>query len=192
MRSSYAAGSTVEVLPNSGGLAKAGFIFIGWNTSPDGKGTTYVAGVGVFTMPASKVDLYACWEPAAVVPTPIPAPEKTTIPGPKKAPIQVSSLPLKLRFPDAKAIMNVAYKSKLKALVKKHGVGATYEICGGVGAVAGVTTEQRMNMAKKRNAVIAQLMSDLGVSKKQLLFKTKLFSSGFPESTIVARLKKSS
>jgi hypothetical protein len=35
----YQNSQTVAVLPNSGGLAKAGTHFIGWNTSPDGTGT---------------------------------------------------------------------------------------------------------------------------------------------------------
>ncbi|MBM4179709.1 MAG: InlB B-repeat-containing protein, partial [Ignavibacteria bacterium] len=63
---SYASGAVVTVASNSGGLARQGFTFAGWNTAADGSGTTYEAGSASFTMPAGNMTLYAKWEiPAA-------------------------------------------------------------------------------------------------------------------------------
>jgi uncharacterized repeat protein (TIGR02543 family) len=56
---SYASGSTVSVLSNTGGLIKAGHIFSGWNTNSSGTGTTYKDG-STFTITANKT-LYAKW-----------------------------------------------------------------------------------------------------------------------------------
>jgi uncharacterized repeat protein (TIGR02543 family) len=57
----YLPGAAITILGNSGGLAKTGFIFAGWNTAADGSGTLYP--VGAATMPASDLDLYAQWAP---------------------------------------------------------------------------------------------------------------------------------
>ena len=57
---SYAAGATVTVLGNTGGLAKTGYTFAGWNTKEDGTGTSYAAG-STFTMGSANVTLYAKW-----------------------------------------------------------------------------------------------------------------------------------
>ena len=57
---SYAAGATVTVLGNTGGLAKTGYSFAWWNTKADGTGTNYTAG-GTFTMGSANVTLYAQW-----------------------------------------------------------------------------------------------------------------------------------
>jgi uncharacterized repeat protein (TIGR02543 family) len=38
---SYSKNSTVSVFENVGGLNKSGYMFVGWNTSADGSGTTY-------------------------------------------------------------------------------------------------------------------------------------------------------
>lgn len=56
----YRAGQTVTVLDNTGGLVKSGQVFEGWNTQPDGGGTTYTAGQ-TFAMGTSDVILYAKW-----------------------------------------------------------------------------------------------------------------------------------
>jgi hypothetical protein len=58
----HAAGESVTVLPNSGGLYLSGKVFVGWNTNAAGTGFTYYPG-SVFSMPASAADLYACWGP---------------------------------------------------------------------------------------------------------------------------------
>jgi len=55
----YVAGAKATVRA-AGGLAKTGGSFGGWNTAPDGSGTTYYAGA-IMTMPASDVTLYARW-----------------------------------------------------------------------------------------------------------------------------------
>ena len=47
------------VLTNSGTLAKSGYTFAGWNTSPNGTGATYAAGSTI--IPVSNVTLYALW-----------------------------------------------------------------------------------------------------------------------------------
>ena len=58
--SPYFEGATVTVLANTGGLAKNGFAFAGWNTTADGTGTTYAPGES-FPMPGSAVTLHAVW-----------------------------------------------------------------------------------------------------------------------------------
>jgi autotransporter-associated beta strand protein len=57
--SPYLIGSTVTVLGNTGGLAKSGLNFAGWNTAADGSGTSYTAG-NTFTASSNTV-LYARW-----------------------------------------------------------------------------------------------------------------------------------
>ncbi|MGL4368048.1 MAG: InlB B-repeat-containing protein, partial [Spirochaetota bacterium] len=56
----YNPGDRVTVLGNTGTLAKANCTFSGWNTRPDGSGTTYAAG-STFTMGNATVVLYALW-----------------------------------------------------------------------------------------------------------------------------------
>ena len=57
--SPYAQGSQVTVLGNTGTLGKTGFTFLGWNTQPDGSGTSFSAGMH-FTATIGTV-LYAHW-----------------------------------------------------------------------------------------------------------------------------------
>jgi uncharacterized protein (TIGR02145 family)/uncharacterized repeat protein (TIGR02543 family) len=52
-------GDSVTV-PGSGSLIKTGYIFTGWNTLPDGTGTSFIAG-SKFVMSAAPVLLYAQW-----------------------------------------------------------------------------------------------------------------------------------
>jgi uncharacterized repeat protein (TIGR02543 family) len=59
---SYAAGSTVSVLGNTGDLVNAGYSFDDWNTAADGLGTSYAPG-DTFSMPTADVTLYAIWTP---------------------------------------------------------------------------------------------------------------------------------
>ena len=56
----YAQGQTVTVLGNTGNLVKTSFSFSGWNTQPDGSGTTY-SPTQTFIMGAANVTLYAMW-----------------------------------------------------------------------------------------------------------------------------------
>lgn len=56
----YSSGSTVTVKGNTGSLAKTGYTFGGWNTSPAGTGTNYAAGSGTFSI-TSDITLYAKW-----------------------------------------------------------------------------------------------------------------------------------
>ncbi len=58
--SHYAQGVTVTVLGNTGSLARTGYVFAGWNTSPAGGGTGYSAG-SIFTMGSAGITLYAQW-----------------------------------------------------------------------------------------------------------------------------------
>ncbi|MCF0108162.1 MAG: InlB B-repeat-containing protein, partial [Bacilli bacterium] len=55
----YNSGSEVTVLGNVGNLDKAGYSFAGWNTSPDGSGTSYSAGQ-TFNI-TDNIVLYAQW-----------------------------------------------------------------------------------------------------------------------------------
>ncbi|WP_168371012.1 InlB B-repeat-containing protein [Sporolactobacillus laevolacticus] len=56
----YKENDTVTVMNNIGDLRKDGFTFAGWNTKPDGSGTTYTPGAHL-TIGASNVTLYAKW-----------------------------------------------------------------------------------------------------------------------------------
>lgn len=57
--SPYVSGNTVTVLDNTGSLAKTGYTFSGWNTSAEGTGTEYAAGV-TFNI-SENTTLYAKW-----------------------------------------------------------------------------------------------------------------------------------
>ena len=59
------------------GLHREGYIFMGWNTRPDGSGQTYDSGL-TFNMPAEDMVLYAQWERV-----PIPETEEGTDDTPK-------------------------------------------------------------------------------------------------------------
>ena len=63
----YATGATVSVMANTGNLARTGFSFAGWNTAPDGTGTSYVP-PAMFTMGSANVTLYAAWTPNPAAP----------------------------------------------------------------------------------------------------------------------------
>jgi len=56
----YEKGATVTVKANIGNLTKTGYVFAGWNTSADGSGSSYAAGVDL-TMKSGNVILYAKW-----------------------------------------------------------------------------------------------------------------------------------
>ncbi len=56
----YDNGQTVTIFGNTGTLIKTGYVFSGWNTQPDGAGTTH-AGGATFTMSSANVTLYALW-----------------------------------------------------------------------------------------------------------------------------------
>jgi uncharacterized repeat protein (TIGR02543 family) len=56
---SYAGGSSVTILGNSGTLARTGYQFGGWNTAADGSGTNYVGG-DTFNI-TQNTTLYANW-----------------------------------------------------------------------------------------------------------------------------------
>jgi raffinose/stachyose/melibiose transport system substrate-binding protein len=62
----YRQGDSVTVLGNSGGLAKTGYKFSGWNSRPDGKGMDYFGGTS-FAKGSSNTILYALWIDAAAV-----------------------------------------------------------------------------------------------------------------------------
>lgn len=55
-------GTALEIKGNSGGLARAGRVFSGWNTKADGAGTGYAAGA-VYTADRD-LELHAVWKPA--------------------------------------------------------------------------------------------------------------------------------
>ena len=67
---SYAGGSTVTVLGNSGTpvLAKSGFTFSGWNTEANGSGISYSQG-STFTINANTI-LYTVWVSASTLAAP--------------------------------------------------------------------------------------------------------------------------
>lgn len=53
-------GDSLLMPTNSGNLARLGFRFAGWNTSPDGSGSQYDAGV-TFMVPRQNLNLYPRW-----------------------------------------------------------------------------------------------------------------------------------
>lgn len=58
-----ALGDPITVAPNIGNLVRPGYVWVGWNTEPDGTGTRYEAGMTP-DLPEGTV-LYAEWEPVA-------------------------------------------------------------------------------------------------------------------------------
>ena len=58
----YEPGDEVVVRDNTGGLTRAEFNFVGWNTERDGSGTGYLPG-DTFIMGSSNITLFARWEP---------------------------------------------------------------------------------------------------------------------------------
>ena len=56
----YQQGQKVTVLGNTGGLTKSACTFAGWNTKPDGSGTTYSQGQSMI-MSSENLVLYARW-----------------------------------------------------------------------------------------------------------------------------------
>jgi uncharacterized repeat protein (TIGR02543 family) len=59
----YDPGALVTVLENTGGLAREGFVFSGWNSAANGGGTSYAPGAS-FVMGNEDVRLYAQWSGA--------------------------------------------------------------------------------------------------------------------------------
>jgi uncharacterized repeat protein (TIGR02543 family) len=57
----YVTGEAVTVSGNTGSLTKTDFVFTGWNTQPDGSGSSYAEGAS-FTIGINSVTLYAQWE----------------------------------------------------------------------------------------------------------------------------------
>ena len=55
-------GTSIIVAGNTGSLAKTGKCFGGWNTKPNGSGTTYAAGSSYTHTKTKKVVLYALWK----------------------------------------------------------------------------------------------------------------------------------
>lgn len=60
----YESGATVTVLGNTGNLAKAGYIYAGWNLNAGGTGTNYTAG-NTFSI-TDNITLYAKWDPKTI------------------------------------------------------------------------------------------------------------------------------
>lgn len=88
-----APGSAVGVAEN--GFEREGWRFAGWNTEPDGSGTSYDP-ADPLTLPQGATTLYAQWEkvenPAAAAPMTISEPTaKTTVAAPTKAPLPQTS-----------------------------------------------------------------------------------------------------
>ncbi|GAB1354351.1 hypothetical protein MASR1M12_30890 [Erysipelotrichia bacterium] len=61
----YQKNSTVTVKDNSGNLAKTGYIFSGWNTSPDGSGLSYAANSNFLI--SDNITLYAIWRQSTLI-----------------------------------------------------------------------------------------------------------------------------
>lgn len=60
----YVSGESVTVLGNTGNLAKAGYVYNGWNTNAEGTGTNYSAG-DPFSITANTT-LFAKWNPKSI------------------------------------------------------------------------------------------------------------------------------
>lgn len=57
----YLSGAEATVLDNTGTLVKIGYRFVGWNTEPDGSGTTYAPG-DLLNIGDGNITLFAMWE----------------------------------------------------------------------------------------------------------------------------------
>jgi len=57
----YKQNQSATAASNSGGLARTGYTFVGWNTANDGSGTNYAAGSGSIPMSGGNLTLYAKW-----------------------------------------------------------------------------------------------------------------------------------
>ena len=82
----YFKGDSATVKEN--GFTRAGYVFTGWNTAPDGSGTSYAPGnvISSELLPFDKnmntLTLYACWEKIATEePVVTPAPAKNEVSG---------------------------------------------------------------------------------------------------------------
>lgn len=62
----YNPGDAIRVAANSGGLARTGYVFKGWNTDSRGSGITY-APADVIAMGQADITLYALWAPVFTV-----------------------------------------------------------------------------------------------------------------------------
>jgi hypothetical protein len=60
----YSSSVQVPILGNTGSLVKTGNTFLGWNSAPDGTGSSYVPG---FTFTSKTATLYAQWAPGSTV-----------------------------------------------------------------------------------------------------------------------------
>lgn len=65
-RTNYNPGDGITVAANSGGLARTGYVFKGWNTASNGSGITY-APADVIAMGQADITLYALWAPVFTV-----------------------------------------------------------------------------------------------------------------------------
>lgn len=171
-------GSTVTVSTNSGGLAKPGFKFVGWNTEADGSGTSYAAtGSITFVMPEDEVSLYAMWEA-------IPAPSKPVI---KET--TASAVSIKIRFQYGSSVISNANRKAIKKAVAKGGVDAMYVITAGVGDIAGVSSKLEKKLAKNRAKAVTSEFVKLGVKKKNIKVVLKVYRPGeTPKTKIISKL----
>lgn len=56
----YKEGEIAQIPMNTGNLQRTGYLFVGWNTTPDGTGTSYPAG-GAFKVGKANLMLFAMW-----------------------------------------------------------------------------------------------------------------------------------
>lgn len=156
-------GSTVTVSTNSGGLAKPGYKFVGWNTKADGSGTSYGAtGSITFVMPEDEVSLYAMWK---------------VVPAPNKPVVEAAAAPVvtfMLRFQYGSSALSLKDKNAIKKLVKDQGKDSNFSITGSAGAVLGVPSFLVRALATKRAGVIKAYLATLGVKKSNISVNVKV------------------
>lgn len=61
----YLTSQSATILNNTGSLTRTGYTFSGWNTSPNGNGTSYTAG-STLTIASANIVLYAVWIDSAI------------------------------------------------------------------------------------------------------------------------------
>jgi len=88
--SSYAQGSTVTVLGNTGNLIKSGYTFAGWNAQANGSGISYAVGES-FTIGNVNVTLYAKWTAVGGGGN---GSEHTSTPAPTPTPTPANNVPI--------------------------------------------------------------------------------------------------
>jgi uncharacterized repeat protein (TIGR02543 family) len=161
-------GTPVAVADNAGNLQRPGYTFEGWNTAPDGSGTSISAAAANVTLTTDTV-LFARWlavasvsspvvEAPASTPTPTPTATSTPTPTPTPTPVAVSSS--LGGFAPGSSALTSAMKAKLVSLLKASAAAKTIAISG---FTTGSTSfKSNAKLAKARAVSVLNYLKKLG------------------------------